>query len=113
MRISLISCNTDIKAAAMYVHAAAVRTFFAPANSSGERVCVCSKSFSARELALISTGSVTRWKTSAPVKSMIPRFTSSELAINSPMMNSGIDALEHIFTTGTIEFLKIRGEYAS
>ena len=111
--MSLMSCNTDINAAAIYVQAAAVRTFFAPASSSGERVCVCSKSFNARELALISTGNVTRWKTSAPVKSMIPRFTSNELAINSPMKNRGIDALEQIFTTGTIEFLKIRGEYAS
>ena len=44
---------------------------------------------------------------------MMPILTSKELAIKMPMMKSGIDALEQILTTGTIEFLKINGEYAS
>ncbi len=47
------------------------------------------------------------------MKSIIPKLIRNELAINRPIMNRGIDALEQIFTTGTIEFLKIRGEYDS
>ena len=74
---------------------------------------VCSRSFKARELALISTGSVTRWKTIAPAKNIIPRLTSRELAMSRPMMNRGIDALEQMLTTGTIEFLNSRGAYDS
>ena len=59
--ISLINCEIDINAAATYVIAAAVNTFFAPLTSLPYNIFLLSNIFKALLDALNSTGNVINW----------------------------------------------------
>ena len=63
----------------------------------------------ALEEALNSTGSVTSWKRTAKVNSMIPRVKSGRIEKIKPARNNGQESVDPIFATGTIAERRFSG----
>ncbi len=95
-------------AAATYVSAAAPSTARAPAISCGWIAPVLVSCASARLDASISTGSVTRWNSTAPAKNAMPRSMRKPASgmrgpMRRPTMNSGQAAALANPTAGAID----------
>ena len=82
--INLIKLDIDINAAATYVIAAALNTFFAPFTSFPYNILLFSNIFIALDEALNSTGNVINWYTTAAVKNTIPKVVNAGILKSNP-----------------------------
>ena len=108
-----------VKSEATYVRAAAPKTFFAPFVSSSVKISVLESTWTARLLALYSTGKVTRSKSTARPNIITPLHKqmspTSEPGIAAklkikPSITSGHKRVELMFVIGIIADLILTGK---